>query len=455
MRRCHVWLVALLACTFPVRAEERQAKPKQELWDAAYLGASKIGYLHTTIQPIERDGKKLLRTTQELRLTLKRDGKVGEIRMESGTEEDEEGKVVAVFMTQYFGGNNKLVETGTVEDGGLHIVNNAGVDKLVPWDDGAIGLSCQERLFQERKARPGDRLTYHSYEPTISSSVTVHATVMDEEDVELLRVNKSDGKVARVKERLLRVEAKPDEVKIGDQPLKLPAVVIWLDKERLPVRSELEMQPFGKIVFYRTTRAVATAANGALTEPALDILRASMIRLNRAIQRPHETSSVLYRISIKGDDKPETALAQDARQKIENLEGKSFELRVRAVRAPRSDSSEADVKDEFRHSSYFIDSDNKRVQALAQEAVGKETDPWKKARAIERWVHQHMQSDNRPDFPPASQVADELRGDCRQHALLTAAMCRAADVPSRTAVGLVYVNRARHGPEMGFHMWTE
>jgi hypothetical protein len=32
-------------------------------------------------------------------------------------------------------------------------------------------------------------------------------------------------------------------------------------------------------------------------------------------------------------------------------------------------------------------------------------------------------------------------------------MCRAAGVPSRTAIGLLYVYRG--GPSMGFHMWAE
>jgi transglutaminase-like putative cysteine protease len=33
-------------------------------------------------------------------------------------------------------------------------------------------------------------------------------------------------------------------------------------------------------------------------------------------------------------------------------------------------------------------------------------------------------------------------------------MCRAAGVPSRTAIGLIYVDKPA-GPVMGFHMWTE
>jgi hypothetical protein len=37
-------------------------------------------------------------------------------------------------------------------------------------------------------------------------------------------------------------------------------------------------------------------------------------------------------------------------------------------------------------------------------------------------------------------------------------MCRAANVPSRTALGLVYVDMERgpvRGPVLAFHMWTE
>ncbi|MGE3803990.1 MAG: transglutaminase family protein, partial [Gemmataceae bacterium] len=57
-------------------------------------------------------------------------------------------------------------------------------------------------------------------------------------------------------------------------------------------------------------------------------------------------------------------------------------------------------------------------------------------------------------FATADHVAKSLEGDCTEHAMLTAAMCRAAGVPSRTAIGLVYVDAAA-GPTMGFHMWTE
>jgi transglutaminase-like putative cysteine protease len=96
------------------------------------------------------------------------------------------------------------------------------------------------------------------------------------------------------------------------------------------------------------------------------------------------------------------------------------------------------------------------VKALAKEAVGSEKDAWKKAQRIERWVHERMGHDNSAPFAPADQIAANPKGDCRHHALLAAAMCRAAGVPSQTAVGLVYAYPDdRTGPVLAFHMWYE
>jgi transglutaminase-like putative cysteine protease len=90
---------------------------------------------------------------------------------------------------------------------------------------------------------------------------------------------------------------------------------------------------------------------------------------------------------------------------------------------------------------------------LARKAVLTEKDPWKKALRIERWVKGAIRTDNSAALVPASQAAKTLRGDCRHHALLTAALCRATGIYSRTAIGLLYVYKG--GPVLGFHMWTE
>jgi transglutaminase-like putative cysteine protease len=122
---------------------------------------------------------------------------------------------------------------------------------------------------------------------------------------------------------------------------------------------------------------------------------------------------------------------------------------------PDAESETAKVAPEFIQSSYFIDSDDARVREFAAEAVGREADAWRRAQRIERWVREHMTGTSDLGFIPASHIARALKGDCRQHAMLSAAMCRAAGVPARTAIGLVYVNDPERGPVFGFHMWTE
>jgi transglutaminase-like putative cysteine protease len=109
---------------------------------------------------------------------------------------------------------------------------------------------------------------------------------------------------------------------------------------------------------------------------------------------------------------------------------------------------------EYLASCHYINSDDAGVKEMARKAAGAETDPWQKARRLERWVKQALRPDNAAPLVPAGQVARTLRGDCRLYALLTAALCRAEGIPARTAVGLLYVEKAGR-PYLGFHMWAE
>ena len=52
-------------------------------------------------------------------------------------------------------------------------------------------------------------------------------------------------------------------------------------------------------------------------------------------------------------------------------------------------------------------------------------------------------------------VAKSLSGDCTEYAMLSAGMCRALGVPSRTALGLVYAVGRDGKPYLAYHMWYE
>ena len=174
--------------------------------------------------------------------------------------------------------------------------------------------------------------------------------------------------------------------------------------------------------------------------------------LNKAIPRPYDSRKITYQITVKGEDTPSTLFILDDHQKAGNEKGDTFELTVQPVRPGLVDDA-AKIGKEYLGSSHYIDCEDERIVEVTRRAIAGERDPWKKAVKIERWVKNAMRNDNAASRVPASQIARNLRGDCRHHAFLTAAMARAAGVPSRTAIGLLYVYKG--GPRLGFHTWVE
>jgi transglutaminase-like putative cysteine protease len=447
MRRSGAWCLAVLLCSVPaLRAAEPQGKVVAETWEAAYLEGAKVGFSHTTVRELEREGQKLLRTTEELDMSIARYKATARLRMELGDDETPDGKVLAVVMRQFADKDQQVVLTGVVEGNRLHLKTADGrLDTTIPWNDQVIGLYGQDRVFQEHKVKPGDRFTFLNYDPTVTSVLTMHVAVKDEEPVEVL------GK----KKKLLRAEVVPDKLRGPQGPIPLPSVTYWLDEDLQRVRSETELPAVGTIVLYRTTKQAALAPATGPARRGTDIGLNSLVRLNRPIPRPADSQSVVYRITVKGDDEPASAFAHDARQSVANVQGSTVDLQVRAVRAPQPVENPGAAREEFLKSCFYINSDDPRVKDEARDAVGRETDPWRKAQRIERWVYQNVEHDDSVAFCPADRVAEDLKGDCRHKALLSAAMCRAAGVPSRTAVGLVYATDRQRGPVMAFHMWTE
>jgi hypothetical protein len=441
MYRLVTTLAALALVAMPVRAGEKRAgKVVLEHWQAAYLQGARAGYVHTFTEEFERDGNTLLRTTVELRLKLKRYSDAIEVSMDSGDIATPDGKVVGVFMRQTLGKDKKLEISGRVAGDELRLTRDGTIPlKSAPWNEEAVGLFKQQSLFKDRKVAPGDRFTYLSFEPTVNLVLKAQVDIKANEPVEL------PGSKQKVP--LLRVESVPEPL----EKVQLPKLVAWLDANFQPVISETEIPGLGALRLVRTTRAGALAT-GSIAQ--VDIGLSQLVRLKRPILNPYETTSAVYRVDVRDDQDPASAFAQDGRQQAANVKGSSFELHVKAGAAPRVEKEEKEPGVEFTQSSYFITSADKQVRKLATEAVGAETDSWRKALRIERWVHNHMKGTNDQALAPADHVARTLQGDCTEYAMLTAAMCRAEGIPSRTAVGLIYGD-VRGQPAFVFHMWTE
>jgi transglutaminase-like putative cysteine protease len=415
----------------------------EETWETAEVDGARVGFVHTTVREVDTAAGKRLRAALVLDLTLGRYNSTVRLRMEQGTEETPDGRVLAVFMRQGQEGGRQLALDGAVEGDRLHVrVDGGRIERRLAWRPDVVGLYAREHLFEKRRPAPGTRFTFPRYEPTYNAVLTTRVAVGEAEEVHLPGGTK----------KLLRVDMTADRLEAPGVSVQPPAAVWWLDGDFRPVRRQVELEGLGAVVLTRSTREAALAPAAAGRPP--DVGLKAMIPLNQAIPRPYSTRSAVYRVTLRGDPSPGTALVSDEHQEVRGLRGDTFELHVHPPSGPEPRAGAGGPPAEYLASCPWIDCDGPQVRALAARAAGDERDPWRKARRIERWVKQSMRVDNSAPLVPAGRVARDLRGDCRHYALLTAALCRAEGVPARTAVGLLYVERGGR-PQLGFHMWTE
>src|SRR5262245_17452381 len=131
-RFCCILVICLAPASVRAQAE---SKHLLDLWDAAYLQGTKSGHVHTFAQEVEIEGMKLIKTTVELRLTVRRFNETIQLGMDTGTVESQEGKVLAVFMKQYLGKTKQREITGVVQGNQLKLTLDQNTPmKPAPWD---------------------------------------------------------------------------------------------------------------------------------------------------------------------------------------------------------------------------------------------------------------------------------------------------------------------------------
>jgi hypothetical protein len=413
-----------------------------EIWEAAFLEGNQVGHLRTVVREVAAGEQKIIEASQELDLSLVRFGQTLRLNFAVGNHETLDGKVLAIIVRQGLSKDQQIVRKGKVEGKQLtlqtQIGNSPPVEKKVPLGDQVVGLVAEQRLFRGRKLTPDSQFDYQKFVPEFDTVLTMHVAVKDYEEVALLKGQK---------QRLLRVETKTDKI----MNVELPVEIGWLDAKGEFLKRQTEIPGLGQLVIYRTTKEQALARGG---RAPVDIGLAQLVKVNRLIQRPNETREAVYQVRLKGVEEPQKAFATDDRQAVRNVKQDQFEIVVRGLQRPAA-GTRRDVKppEDYLKSNHFIRSADAQVRSLAAKAVGDERDPWRQALRIERWVGTNLKDKNFTEaFATADQVARSLEGDCTEHAVLAAAMCRAVGIPARTAIGLVYVP---HDRAMGYHMWIE
>ncbi len=403
----------------------------RECWYATYVMGAKAGYQHYTFCAQKRDGRPVVLVDTDASLEMKRGASriAMNIRLTEVT-------TAAGALLEFQAEAPSMTSRGKVEGDELRIettTRGKTVSSSIPWSPDYGGFSAVDLSLLDKPMEPGEKRTIRALVPLMNHLGTTELVAKDFEQVELLSGSYD----------LLRIDAAtrhPDG--------RVTRETRWTDRTGQVLKIHTEEMD---IEAYLTTAEVAQDKAGL---GQLDFNFGIAVPVDRTLSTPHRTRRVRYRATLQKGD-PASVFVSGPSQQVRPIDAHTAEVTVVALRPDSPSAGDVAVDaapgDDAREPSNLVQSDDPKIVAAAKKATGGEKDPWQAAIALERFVNGYVtQKDFTQAFATASEVMESRQGDCSEHAVLLAALCRAAGIPARGAVGLVYQNGKFY-----FHMWTE
>jgi hypothetical protein len=403
-------------------------------WDAISMQGQRIGYARTIVAKVRDDGRELVRTSAFFRLVVSREGQNSEQTMQVRSWDTPGGEFVR-FESRMASGPTEMVVLGSVQDGQLTLEQSTLGQKQTsktPWPAGTEGPFAVEQSLRRQPMKAGEKRTIRCLLAPLNVPGEVALEGLAEEMVEL----------PFGPQKLLKMRAVMTAGQFKIEELR------WTDSHGEVHKSLL---PSLRQEAVRTTKEVALApASGG----PLDLMSTSIVPLSGNRAPLPGSKRAVYRARVESG--PIAGVFVDCpSQRVRKVDEQTAELTVIAVRPAHTVTGPpaAPPTDADRAANGIIQSDDRLITQMAAQVAAKETDPWKIACALELFVQATVQNKNYSQaFATAADVARTLEGDCTEHAVLLAALCRAQKIPARVAAGLIY-----YPPKKGFayHMWTE
>jgi transglutaminase-like putative cysteine protease len=427
-------LVALALLAAPHRPAAAAEEVLRDEWAVVRMGGARVGWEHVRVRRLSDPVR--IETTRESSMSMKRLNATIEITSTETVVEREDGTLISLksrdkqsseetLTSIEFDGTKARVRTETMGKAREKEVD-VPADMVGPWR--------VERIPFEAGYPVGETFETKTFMHQFGGPQVVRTTVVGPEEVEV-----ADGST----QKLLRL----------DMAISYIRGSTWVDEGGSIARAKVSVAGM-TVESLRTTKADATGEDDADTVPQVDTFTASLIASPVLIPHARSIEEALVRLRTR-EDGALPDLASD-RQTVEEKGEDSVTLRIRRATPPEGAATRpladagADLQ-RYLHPSSSLQSDEPDIVKVTKEAVGSETDAWKAAQAIERWVAKNLTNKG---FGVASATALEVcrqrEGDCTEHAVLAAAMSRAAGIPSRVAFGLEYVMGI-----WGGHAWHE
>lgn len=419
------FLAALALCALPLLCS---AEPPEQQWFTVLIDGRKVGSFKST-RTVE-DG--LVVTTQAMDVTLDRAGSKVRLSSSESATETTSGVPVAFGSRSMLSGSETTIG-GTIAAGSMNVTTQALGERSrrqLPWPHGAL-LPEGLRLVAIRAGlAPGTRYGELTFQPSSLDAVDATSVVGPQEDLDL----------PAGRRRLSRV----------DQTIDLPGAAMtsraWVDADQTIYKLTMPLMGV-ELTLLACDKACATAPN-----QGSDVFTHTLIRAPHALKSADLAGSMRY-IMLPRDHAIALNLPQTDEQQV-TREGKATVVTVGPAHG--ASSSAQPVPDDYRPNDW-LQSDAPLIVDLAKRAVGNASTPLQRMQRIETFVRTYISTKSLDvGYASALEVARKPEGDCTEHAVLVAALGRAAGIATRVVDGLAYAPNFA-GKQQVFvpHAWVQ
>ncbi len=396
-----------------------------EEWQGIFSGDKKIGYAVSRQTPTAEGFT--LENDAIVRLTMMGEPRVVRTHVTADTDASLR---LRRFRFRLRAGTVEFSANGSVTDRGLDVVLDSGSGRTrhleVPLSGPVVLPQTLRALLADQTLEPGKTFRFALFDPLSGAPEPVALTVGPLETIEL----------AGEKHPAFSVS----------EEFRGSRFRLWVDRDGHVLREE---GPLG-LVLLRESEASAT--EGFDREGALDVIAASAISVARVIPNPRDLGHLTLRLE---GFPPNRALAFPPRQEVS---GEIVRIRREDLAGLSSfalPSREEKLAKELEPTP-FLESDDPGIRERAQAILGGETDARRAAEKLVRWVFDNLEKEATVSVPDAREVLASRRGDCNEHAVLLAALARAAGLPARVVAGAVYVpDETGAAGIFAYHAWDE
>jgi len=218
------------------------------------------------------------------------------------------------------------------------------------------------------------------------------------------------------------------------------SVISWVDGQGRTLKEE---SPAG---FSIVRQEMSTAKNLPARAVSLDLIAQTAVPVATKITDP-QTQRALQ-LKLGGVNLANFRL-NGGRQKLSQ-----DQLEIRLEDLNQLSLPKIPVRD-TRLASYlqptpFLQTDHPKIQALVAQILNGERDGYRAAIKIKDWIYKEIAKQPTVSIPNALEVLQTRSGDCNEHTVLFNTLARAAGIPAKTVVGVVYLRGAFY-----YHAWSE